>query len=87
MTFGLSGYFLNWLGTFLQDRSLCMVCGLTGSSWVPAPYCLPQGSVPGSFLYIIYTSDLALLLATYAVLGQLYVDDVQAYVAPALSGV
>src|SRR6218665_262565 len=36
-------------------------------------------SVLGSLLYIIYTSDLATLLAFYSALAQLYADDVQAY--------
>ena len=33
----------------------------------------------GPLLYIIYTSDLAVLLASYSALAQLYADDVQAY--------
>ena len=32
-----------------------------------------------AFLYIIYTSDIASLLASQAMLGQLYANDVQAY--------
>src|SRR6218665_1955412 len=33
----------------------------------------------GSLLYLIYTSDLATLLASYSALAQLYADNVQAY--------
>src|SRR6218665_868259 len=46
---------------------------------VPAPHGLPQGSVLAPLLYIIYTSELGPLLVDCALLGQLYVDDVQAY--------
>ena len=45
----------------------------------PGPYGLPQGSVLGPLLYIIYTSDIASFLASQTMLGQLYADEVQAY--------
>ena len=79
VSFGLSGNFLEWIGSFLHGRSLSVVHGPTRSRWVPALYGLPQGSVLGPLLYIIYTSGLASLLAEHAVLGQLYADDIQAY--------
>ena len=44
-----------------------------------APRGLPQGSVLDPLLYIIYTSELGPLLTGCALLGQLYTDDVQAY--------
>src|SRR6218665_3545476 len=79
LSFGVSGTLLSWLTSFLSERSMCVVHGLSRSSWAPAPYGLPQGSVLGPFLYIIYTSDITSLLASQAMLGQLYADDVQAY--------
>src|SRR6218665_1017873 len=79
ISFGVTGAFLCWLRLFLGERSFCVVHGSTRSPWVPAPYGLPQGSVLGPLLYLIYTSDLATLLASYSALAQLYADDVQAY--------
>src|SRR6218665_1035129 len=79
ISFGVTGAFLCWLESFLGERTLCVVHGPTRSPWVPAPYGLPQGSVLGPLLYIIYISDLAALLASYSALAQLYADDVQAY--------
>src|SRR6218665_3059082 len=60
-------------------HSLCSSWTNYRSPWVPAPYGLPQGSVLGPLLYIIYTSDIAALLASYSALAQLYADDVQTY--------
>src|SRR6218665_2129848 len=76
LSFGVSGSLLSWLASFFSERSMCVVHGLSRSSWVPAPYGLPQGSVLGPLLYIIYTSDIASLLTSQAMLGQLYADDV-----------
>src|SRR6218665_2696297 len=79
LSFGLSGNFLTWLASFLDGRSLCVVHGSSRFQWVPAPHGLPKGSVLAPLLYIIYTSDLGPLLTGCALLGQLYADDVQAY--------
>jgi exonuclease III len=80
ISFGLSGNVLGWLTSFLQDRSFMVAHGSTRSTWVPAPFGLPQGSVLGPLLYIIFTADLGPLLAAAAVLSQSYADDIQAYV-------
>ena len=79
VTFAVSGSFLRQIGSFLHERTYCVVHGSTRSRWVPAPYGLPQGSVLGPLLYIIYTSGLTLLLAEHGALGQLYADETQAY--------
>ena len=40
----------------------------------------PRGSILGPLLYIIYTSGLSTLLAETGAKGQLYADDIQAYI-------
>jgi len=80
ISFGLSGNILDWLTSYLQDCSFMVAHGSTRSLWVPAPVGLPQGSVLGPLLYIIYTADLGSILAAASVLGQSYADDLQAYI-------
>jgi Reverse transcriptase (RNA-dependent DNA polymerase) len=72
--------FFNWLTSYLQNRSYQVACGSARSSWTSAPFGLPQGSVLGPLLYIIYTADLGPLLEASAILSQSYADDLQAYV-------
>src|SRR6218665_746264 len=56
VSFGFSGPLLLWLRSFLSERSSCVVPGPSRSSWVPAPFGLPQGSVLAPLLFIIYAS-------------------------------
>jgi hypothetical protein len=41
VSFGLTGNILEWIASFLHDRSICVVHGSTRSPWVPAQYGLP----------------------------------------------
>src|SRR6218665_2793038 len=51
-SFSLVDQPLAWLKSFLSDRSSCVVIGPSRSSWVPAPFGVPQGSVLGPLLYL-----------------------------------
>ena len=80
ISFGLNGKPLEWLRSFLTVRTNCVIAGSSRSRWVPALFGVPQGSVLGILLYILYTSDVSSLLLSCGLLHQLYADDIQAYV-------
>src|SRR6218665_1682416 len=76
-SFGLSGVPLNWFRSYLSVRSQMVVLGDTRSSWVPVQFGVPQGSVLGPLLYILFTADISRLFAKYSAYSHLYADDVQ----------
>src|SRR6218665_1068106 len=78
-SFGLTDKPLEWLRSFLSERTNCVTFGSSRSAWVHATFGVPQGSVLGPLLYIIYTADIGALLSSHGLLHQLYADDVQAY--------
>ena len=64
-SFGLTDKPLEWLCSFLSERTNCVTFGSSRSAWVLAPFGVPQGSVLGPLLYIIYTADIGALLSSH----------------------
>jgi len=77
--FGLSGIALNWLRSYLTDRSYTVIYAGNTSCEVIIICSVPQGSVLGPLLFILYSSDLPKLATKRDILAFLFADDIQLY--------
>jgi len=78
--FGLTDVVLQWIESFLSDRSQQIAFNGQLSAAQPVLFAVPQGSVPGPLLCVIYTADLANVVARHGLQMHQYADDIQVYV-------
>jgi len=77
--FGLRGVVFQWFSSYLSDRTFQVVFRSGTSSVVIITCSVPQGSVLGPRLFILYTADLADVVKAHNVNLQSYADDSQLY--------
>jgi len=79
VSYGLRGHVLGWFQSYLDDRTQ-YVCHSTASSTVTFLLCgVPQGSVLGPILLVLYLADVLRLVDEYQLRPHLYADDTQIY--------
>ena len=79
--FGIKGAALKWLKSYLEERSQRVVIKSSTSSSKDLQWGVPQGSVLGPLLFILYTSPLGALLRDHEIQYHFYADDTQLYLS------
>jgi hypothetical protein len=71
-SYGVDSNLLNWFSSYLQDRQQKVVINNSSSSLCNVSAGVPQGSVLGPLLFILYINDIAENLIS---LSRLFVDN------------
>jgi hypothetical protein len=79
--YGISGKALSWMKSYLEDRSFCVKIEDTISSLLELLFGVPQGSLLGPILFILYIKALQTIAAKYGLDVQFYADDSQLYIS------
>ena len=77
--YGIDGTALSWIQSYLSDRSFSVTVNKSSSSSCCLMIGVPQGSILGPLLFILYTKDLEQLVKRYGLTVHLYADDTQIY--------
>lgn len=78
--FGVHGNVLKWFKSYLSDRSFSVSIGKSKSSKCYLRIGVPQGSILGPILFILYTKDLVEIAKQHGFNIHLYADDTQLYI-------
>ena len=79
ISFGVNGPALELLRSYLTDRTQMIVLNKSKSGSAHLWFGVPQGSVVGPLLFVIYTKDVLSLIERHVLLGHCYADDTQIY--------
>ena len=77
--FGIKGKALDWLRSYLTDRTQLVKVDDASSTVRPLHWGVPQGSVLGPMLYLLYTAPLGDIVREHGLSFHFYAEDSQLY--------
>ena len=80
-SFGITGTVLQWFHSYLTGRSQFVEINDTKSSVRDLTVGVPQGSVLGPILYLLYTAPLAEIIRSHGLVYHFYADNTQLYIS------
>ena len=83
-TYGISDVAHRWFRSYLLGRSQYVRIGTSCSSVIDLICGVPQGSVLGPVLFILYTAGLISLIESHGLTPHLYADDTGLWLVPCL---
>ena len=79
--YGFKGTVLNWFSSYLSNRKFSVSVDQHSSELMDTVYGVPQGSILGPVLFILYTKHLQHIAEKHHIHTQMYADDTQLYVS------
>ena len=79
--FGIDGLVLKWFESYLEQRSFSVKIGSTMSPFLALLFGVPQGSLLGPIIFILYIKELQDIAERYGLIIKLYADDSQLYIS------
>ena len=77
--YGISGTAIQWIKSYLSGRTFKVCINRVSSTECTLLIGVPQGSILGPLLFILYTKELELIVSKYGFSIHLYADDTQVY--------
>ena len=74
--FGISGHLLGFIQSYLHERSQCVIVNGESSDWIHVPSGVPQGSILGPLLFLLFINDLPNVSASTTAL---FADDAKCF--------
>ena len=78
-SFGLGGGVLSWIASFIRERTQTVVFGGERSATSRVSSGIPQRSVLGPVLFLLYTADVLQITRRHGLGSHSYADDIQLY--------